>query len=1461
MSLSMRHWKVKYESCALNCTVKLTIRAPERSSQHLPTFSHNHVTNVSITTTMMMASGSEGSNHPSSDPNYNTSTTGFIHSNNSNGSSTINSNDNRMMRDMEDSLRQIEDGLDVDPNSLYRPFSAGRATWQSMSSALTNLRGRVNEFCESHGGDWGHQISERLSSAELAHSTRTPLRRLGSALGRRCQQTVTSPAAHSASSALGASQSPNAVASALEAAANAIAAAAASSTPRIEGAVDGRAPEEPITPPLHPSSSLPSSSSASSVITSSTDTSATGRRRSVLHASRSLPSLSDHRRNLELHETAGAWARKVLDESDNGVEVIHEESEEPNDNDDATAPMEVDHEQSPLEDTPILLSESSHARLDASRRSVLFSSESSHALSSAMLDVMQVDDDGDNDSDVETPPKQSPSSTTVYSWGSGVNSLHDDGTHKNWESAKVSISSRIGRAPTILSISTSASHSAVVTPSGVFVCGQNYKGQVDPSLNHELVVLRPVLIESITVPILQVSCGSDHTAALTATGVVLTWGGDEYGQLGQLRPNNTGNDTFVRPQAMALARKRAASVACGDQFTLVLTTRMEVLCCGVQAITGYDNGRPSAPFTPSKSTPHPLPATLPELECLPIVSIAAGKNHAAVVTAMGSVLAWGKNAHGCCGRASPKVLYVPVPIRIPTGTACDSEDSPQLFPGDDTAVVQAACGAEHTVLVTISGRVFVCGANREGQLGLAGGNEVVEFHVVPLPLDAKIVNAQAGEAHTLLTDDAGDLWLMGNGTQQPTRLLHGTSVVATAAGGRHSIAIASNPLQHKTPTNAPCRELSNLLTGSNDLNGPESIESLVKAVEAAEDNVENGGVSYLTRDLAKRAEELIKTPAVLNSLFLDPQELEDLYLKLLTLGRRGDRQAMANAIEHGMSAALEFLKSNNVRLLYPESLRFLLLFIQCPLFVDWDNPDISFDRCGDVMVAICDAILGLSFEGYKSFLLMVSSIYSREHFVRFLVQPLLKQLEKGLDENAGRSQRLIPLVVSVLSWLHNASNAGGIASAEDFYSKAVNKMDGKEAYLDLFRWKSASKSQRSSSFFICAHPFLFSPGSKRNLLQIENQMEMFNTATADGVTYNVMEGTFQFDPFWVLEVEREQLLPQTLRKIADAKPNDLRKKLRIVFKGEEGVDAGGVTREFFQLISAQLFDVNSGMWLNQLDDEQVTWFNAECFWNDEGYHLVGILVGLAVYNSVLLDVNFPSAVYRKLLGLELGLEDVPDKAVQKSFRQLLDYEGDDIEDMFCLNFALNWMDLGRERTIELRPGGSSITVNQENKEEYVRLYVKWLLEESIHAQYDAFERGFMRIMQNSTLDFLSPEELELLVVGTPELDFSALEANAEYEGGYDCNSEVVKHFWHFVKSCDTDTQLKLLKFATGSSKAPIGGLGELTFKIQRAGPDSMQLPTSHTCFNTLLLPEYSSYDKLAERLGRAILECEGFGLQ
>lgn len=92
-------------------------------------------------------------------------------------------------------------------------------------------------------------------------------------------------------------------------------------------------------------------------------------------------------------------------------------------------------------------------------------------------------------------------------------------------------------------------------------------------------------------------------------------------------------------------------------------------------------------------------------------------------------------------------------------------------------------------------------------------------------------------------------------------------------------------------------------------------------------------------------------------------------------------------------------------------------------------------------------------------------------------------------------------------------------------------------------------------------------------------------------------------------------------------------------------------------------------------------------------------------------------------------------------------------------------------------------------------------------------------MESSSLDLFLPEELELLVVGSPELDFNALEANTKYEGGYTKDSETVINFWKFVKQANKETQIQLLKFATASSKAPIGGLGKLPFVIQCASPD------------------------------------------
>ena len=90
---------------------------------------------------------------------------------------------------------------------------------------------------------------------------------------------------------------------------------------------------------------------------------------------------------------------------------------------------------------------------------------------------------------------------------------------------------------------------------------------------------------------------------------------------------------------------------------------------------------------------------------------------------------------------------------------------------------------------------------------------------------------------------------------------------------------------------------------------------------------------------------------------------------------------------------------------------------------------------------------------------------------------------------------------------------------------------------------------------------------------------------------------------------------------------------------------------------------------------------------------------------------------------------------------------------------------------------------------------------------------------------------------------------------------MVQWLWTVVGEMSLDDKRKFLKFFSGSDRAPIGGLGKLVCTIQRAGPDNDRLPTSHTCFNTLLLPEYGSRGKLRALLHTAIQNAAGFGLE
>jgi len=324
---------------------------------------------------------------------------------------------------------------------------------------------------------------------------------------------------------------------------------------------------------------------------------------------------------------------------------------------------------------------------------------------------------------------------------------------------------------------------------------------------------------------------------------------------------------------------------------------------------------------------------------------------------------------------------------------------------------------------------------------------------------------------------------------------------------------------------------------------------------------------------------------------------------------------------------------------------------------------------------------------------------------------------------------------------------------------------------------------------------------------------------------------------------------------------NLKKPLKVKFAGEQGIDQGGVKKEFFMLLIRQLFDLNFGMF-NYYKKSRLFWFNPFSLEAFMKYELIGIILGLGMFNGVILDVKFPLVVYKKLLGLKPTLEDLRDidDDHYMSLKYILNSEDESLQEDLNVNFTVIVENFGSKEVINLKENGENIYVSQSNKQEYVDLYIDWFFNKSIQHIFKLFCKGFYRVCDEKILQIIRPEELEQVICGNTELNFKELEESARYDDGYEEGSETIKQMWDVIHEMTEDDKKKFLFFLTGSDRAPINGLKDLIITVSRFGPDSDKLPCAHTCFNHLLLPEYSSREKLKDRLLLAIKNSEGFGL-
>ncbi|KAL1781926.1 E3 ubiquitin-protein ligase NEDD4 isoform X1 [Sigmodon hispidus] len=352
-----------------------------------------------------------------------------------------------------------------------------------------------------------------------------------------------------------------------------------------------------------------------------------------------------------------------------------------------------------------------------------------------------------------------------------------------------------------------------------------------------------------------------------------------------------------------------------------------------------------------------------------------------------------------------------------------------------------------------------------------------------------------------------------------------------------------------------------------------------------------------------------------------------------------------------------------------------------------------------------------------------------------------------------------------------------------------------------------------------------------------------------------------------MKLRRANILEDSYRKIMGVKRADvLKARLWIEFDGEKGLDYGGVAREWFFLISKEMFNPYYGLFEYSATDNYTLQINPNSGLCNEDhlsyFKFIGRVAGMAVYHGKLLDGFFIRPFYKMMLQKMITLHDMEsvDSEYYSSLRWILENDPTELDLRFIIDEEL----FGQTHQHELKTGGSEIVVTNKNKKEYIYLVIQWRFVNRIQKQMAAFKEGFFELIPQDLIKIFDENELELLMCGLGDVDVSDWREHTKYKNGYSLNHQVIQWFWKAVLMMDSEKRIRLLQFVTGTSRVPMNGFAELygsngpqSFTVEQWGtPD--KLPRAHTCFNRLDLPPYESFEELWDKLQMAIENTQGF---
>jgi E3 ubiquitin-protein ligase HECTD2 len=144
-----------------------------------------------------------------------------------------------------------------------------------------------------------------------------------------------------------------------------------------------------------------------------------------------------------------------------------------------------------------------------------------------------------------------------------------------------------------------------------------------------------------------------------------------------------------------------------------------------------------------------------------------------------------------------------------------------------------------------------------------------------------------------------------------------------------------------------------------------------------------------------------------------------------------------------------------------------------------------------------------------------------------------------------------------------------IIPISDFYNTLLDYSD---LIADFEAWES-----RRGKFSFCQYPFFLSIWAKIHIMEYDARRQM--EVKAREAFFDSIMSRRAVSQYLVLKVRRDCLVEDSLRGVSEvvgSGQEDIKKSLRIEFLGEEGIDAGGLRKEWFLLLVRDVFDPGHG---------------------------------------------------------------------------------------------------------------------------------------------------------------------------------------------------------------------------------------------------------------------------------------------